>query len=85
MKLAFDWHKVSYRRYSAEVGQLRIEIRRSRDDRWFVGEIFGNAFLDPLRESYATPEEAMARAERLAGVCLTDLITSWDAAHERTP
>lgn len=69
--MALKWHKNSFRRHSADVGPLRIEVRRvgiAPDFYWRVGEVFGNAFLTwPVQGAdRMTLEEAKVAAEEQA-------------------
>ena len=67
----FSWEKQSWLRYSARVGHLHVEVRKSPGG-WQVGEIFGCHHHTGSRKVHRFLEDAQLEAELTAIRLLTE-------------
>lgn len=69
------WNKQSYKRYTAQLGPVQLEVRRVgiRDHWWVVGEVFGVAHHCYDRDERPTLEEAQISAETVARAYIEQL------------
>jgi len=70
----FVWQKQSYKRWSARIGPLSIEVRLigiGDDKYWTVGEVFGSHHHGVARDARWSLEEAEEAAEDVAARLLS--------------
>ena len=62
----FPWEKQSWKRFSARVGHLHVEVRKNPGGGWCVGEVFGCHHHPASREVHQFLEDAQFEAELTA-------------------
>lgn len=67
----FQWTRQSWKRFSAPVGPLRIEIVKRGNHEWAIGEVMGQHWLGP-RRTWENPEDAMKEAAKAAKKALRE-------------